>query len=154
ACCRPPDVARPTPRRLRCPAGDGAFSRVRPLHAVPGGGSRAALAPRLLLDREGGWGAVGWGSRRAASPGAEAVRDRALLAAVRGLVVATAREAVGQVVLLHDGLVVVVRVAVALPVAEALHERRGRVPEVQWDGERTLGPHVLGGGEHGAIGRV
>src|SRR2546426_11345167 len=103
------------------------------------------------------WGSAGWGlpgPGGARPPGARAVADRALAAAVARLVVAAGTQALGQVVLLHDGVLVVVGVEVAGAVAEALHERRRGVAKVERDGERARLPHVLGGGQHGAVAGV
>src|SRR5438445_7134544 len=103
------------------------------------------------------WGSAGWGlpgPGAARPPGAQVLADLALAAAVARLVVAAGTQALGQVVLLHDGVLVVVGVEVAGAVAEALHERRRGVAEVERDGERARLPHVLGRGQHGAVGGV
>src|SRR5437879_13092152 len=103
------------------------------------------------------WGSAGWGlpgPDAARPPGAQVLADLALGAAVARLVVAAGTQALGQVVLLHDGVLVVVGVEVAGAVAEALHERRRGVAEVERDWERARLPHVLGGRQHGAVGGV
>src|SRR4029453_3651637 len=48
----------------------------------------------------------------------------------------------------------VVRVLVAGAVAQPLHERRGRIPEVERNGQGAGGRDVGGGGDHGARGGV
>src|SRR6266478_5473103 len=89
------------------------------------------------------WGSAGWGlpgPGAARPPGAQVLADLALAAAGARLVVAAGTQALGQVVLLHDGVLVVVGVEVAGAVAEALHERRRGVAEVERDGERARPP--------------
>src|SRR5713226_1992474 len=101
------------------------------------------------------WGSAGWGlpgPGAARSPGAQALAD--LAAAVARLVVTAGAQALGQVVLLYEGVLVVVGVEVAGAVAEALHERRRRVAEVERNGERARLAHVLGSGQHGAVAGV
>src|SRR5581483_1356792 len=88
------------------------------------------------------------------APGREPLPDLALATAIRGLVVMSAGELLGQVVLLHDRVVVVVGIEVARAVAETLHERRRGVPQVERDGEDAAPADVLGRGEHGAVGGV
>src|SRR6266436_5468020 len=105
-----------------------------------------------VLRGSAGWGLSGPGAAR--PPGAQALADLALAAAVARLVVEAGAQALGQVVLLHDGVLVVVGVDVAGAVAEALHERRRRVAEVERDGERARLAHVLGGRQHGAVAGV
>src|SRR5437879_7972544 len=104
-----------------------------------------------VLRGSAGWGLAGPGAAR--PPGAQALADLVLATAVARLVVAAVAQALGQVVLLHDGVLVVVGVEVAGAIAEALHERRRGVAEVERDGERARLPHVLGRGRHGAVGR-
>src|SRR5437899_325442 len=93
----------------------------------------ASWHPPCFLERP-----VGWRSRRwtpARTRRAQALGDLALPAAIGRLVIVTAGERVGQIILLHDGTLVVVGVEVAGAVAEALHERCRRVSEVERDGE-------------------
>src|SRR2546426_68454 len=67
------------------------------------------------------WGSAGrglLGPGAAPAPGAQALADLALAAAVGRLVVAAGAEGLGQIVLLHDGVLVVVGVEVASAVTE------------------------------------
>src|SRR3990172_3267732 len=63
--------------------------------------------------------------------------DVVLVALVGGVVVAAAREALGEVLLLHAVAGIIVRVAIALGVALGLHQLGGRVAQVERDGERA-----------------
>src|SRR2546422_599175 len=157
---------RPRPRSSASTTSPPSAARTPSRSAPPCGAcSRAACSPA----RRSPWhspcystGTVAWGSAgrgllgpgAARPPGAQALADLALAAAVARLVVAPGAQALGQVVLLHDGVLVVVGVEVAGAVAEALHERGRRVAEVERDGERARLAHVLGGGEHGAVAGV
>src|SRR2546427_2911481 len=101
-----------------------------------------------VLRGSAGWGLPGPGAAR--PPGPQVLADLALAAAVARLVVAAGTQALGQVVLLHDGVLVVVGGEGAGAVAEAPHERRRGVAKVERDGERARPPHGLRGGQHGA----
>ena len=92
---------------------------------------------------------VSAGSASRATPAG--ARDRPLVAAVGRLVVAPAAELVGQVVLLHDGIGVVVRVLVAARRSRAPSSAGvGALRRCSGTGSGAARADVLGGGEHGA----
>src|SRR3989475_12929535 len=95
-----------------------------------------------VLRGSAGWGLPGPGAAR--PPGAQVLADLALAAAVARLVVAAGTQALGQVILLHDGGLVVVGGEGAGAVGEALHERRRGVAGEERGGGRARLPHGLG----------
>src|SRR2546426_5054843 len=90
------------------------------------------------------WGSAGWGlpgPDAARPPGAQVLADLALAAAVARLVVAAGTQALGQGVLLHDRVLVVVGGEGAGAGAEGPHERRRGVAEGGRGWGRGRPPH-------------
>src|SRR5688572_15165812 len=115
------------------------------------------MAPSLLY-----WGEVygvvwGWSATGSRGPGTrllQALPDLPLVSPVAGLVVPPACEGVGEVLLLDERVGMVVRVLVGPAVPQPLHERRGRVPQVERDGQRAARADVFRSGHHPLVGGV
>src|SRR5512137_311149 len=82
------------------------------------------------------------------APFRQTLPDYLLVPAVRGRIVDLPLELLRKMVLGHDGLLVIVCVFVPFGIAEIAHEPRGRVADVQGNGQ---GPRLADGGLHLAV---